>query len=340
MCLPVNQITRSLPQPQTTMKPPTSRVYLLVFLIQVACCSNALQATTASTSVANLAFLGDTFTGYISENVIASPMPTTVNNNNNNNITASRHNRNLAPPNQRTTPLVYVRFVGKLKPSLAFDKQRSTCHSSSYSTSDLMLELHSHDYDAQAVRLFELDPSLDCVDSDDHLKCHCYVKLRLRQGESLNREAKDTYHMTLKTTDSAAVVRVNVLDDNDLEPMFDQSEYEWTVLESESEYLPPFAVLGRVSAADPDLEANAQVRYYAASSSPSVCMRLFGVNWRSGDVFMKLSSEQLFRFTQHGLFGEECLLEVNAIDTGLKVGLVKSLLKQINEATPSLVSDE
>ena len=185
------------------------------------------------------------------------------------------------------------------------------------------------------MSIFKIEnDEIDCFWLNVNTKCLCYFRLSLIDGdearERLNREAKDIYNMRINLFDtnssssSSSLIHVSILDDNDLEPMFDQSEY---VFELEANaYLPPFSFVGRVVATDPDLDLNSHVRYFI-NCGDRECHRYFGVEWRTGNIYLKQSSTQLND-------DDEFNFEINAIDAGLKTSLVKALLKSnelINE---------
>ena len=62
-------------------------------------------------------------------------------------------------------------------------------------------------------------------------------------------------HESIQTT-----ISIQILDDNDLEPMFDPSEYLIELNESSNKAA--FTKIGRVIARDPDLNRNSLVPYY------------------------------------------------------------------------------
>ncbi|KAK2908823.1 hypothetical protein Q8A67_004660 [Cirrhinus molitorella] len=88
--------------------------------------------------------------------------------------------------------------------------------------------------------------------------------------DTLNREATDTYSLTVTVTDrgtpplnSSAVVSVKVLDINDNAPVFSSPEYHVQVTENS----PLGTALVHVSAYDPDLGANGTVTYNIISGN-------------------------------------------------------------------------
>jgi hypothetical protein len=196
------------------------------------------------------------------------------------------------------------------------------------------------------LNVFEiLHDDIECFPYRNHQnECICYFRVRLIESDEaherrLNREAKESYHMRVIISSSSdndndndndnnafAYIRVNVLDDNDLEPMFDQSEFVFE-LNEDSHYLPAFTHIGRVTATDPDLDLNSHVRYFINCNEHNSCHKFFGIQWRTGDVYLKQSSHELFAFNSINEFN----FEINAIDAGLKTNLVKTLLSLTNQ---------
>ena len=88
----------------------------------------------------------------------------------------------------------------------------------------------------------------------------------------LDRETLDRYSLTVLATDNgspaataSASVLVSVLDDNDNEPRFERELYAFELLEN----LPSGVLVGTVSASDPDLGKNAQLRYAVVQANSS-----------------------------------------------------------------------
>jgi hypothetical protein len=272
----------------------------------------------------NPRFSSGKYTGYLSEN-LASPTaappshhPTTY----------PRHNRNLQRAAASTLQNIYVRFIDKLKPAILFDLDSSSnysCESYRFNVgSDVKLQAQ-HDYESEQVAsTFDLDMH-ECFPLDSTRSCLCYLNVRLIQRENINREAKSVYYLNVTLlTASSATLRVNILDDNDLEPMFAQYEYEFEL--TLNEYRPQYSVIGRVAATDPDLDVNANVRYYINCDhhhkNQENCNAHFGVDWMTGDIYLKHSTAHLFALTT-----AQFEFEILAIDTGLKLGLLRNLLR-------------
>ncbi|KAI2668551.1 Protocadherin-23 [Labeo rohita] len=95
--------------------------------------------------------------------------------------------------------------------------------------------------------------------------------------DTLNREATDTYSLTVTVTDrgtpplnSSAVVSVKVLDINDNAPVFSSPEYHVQVTENS----PLGTALIQISAYDPDLGANGTVTYNIISGNSRGLFRI------------------------------------------------------------------
>ena len=105
----------------------------------------------------------------------------------------------------------------------------------------------------------------------------------------------------------SALILIKILDDNDLDPMFDPNEYTFVLDQSSSGEMPAFTKIGRVIARDPDLSRNSLIRYYincnelvtgeSASKSRELnsnqCNRYFGVDWSTGDIYLKKSLDHI-----------------------------------------------
>ncbi|XP_035505640.2 protocadherin Fat 2 isoform X2 [Scophthalmus maximus] len=97
--------------------------------------------------------------------------------------------------------------------------------------------------------------------------CFLRIKTRSRNSAILNREVRDTYTVTVEATESTSnfqaktKVFVQVLDTNDLKPLFDPASYNVAI----SEDTPLQSSVVRVSATDADMGSNAEF-YYSFTS--------------------------------------------------------------------------
>ena len=103
------------------------------------------------------------------------------------------------------------------------------------------------------------------------------------QGFSLDYETQSQFELVIEATDglfsSFANVTINVLDQNDLEPVFLSSSYSAVVNES----LPVGSSILQVRAVDGDSGSNAEIEYILNSAEVSVP---FGVNSQTGEIFV------------------------------------------------------
>ena len=109
--------------------------------------------------------------------------------------------------------------------------------------------------------------SLEPSDSSEDFKLNSQTGL-LSVASELDRESKEFYDLTIKAEDSAtsvsgqlplasyAMVRVRVLDVNDVEPQFTSKVYKLKARED----LPLGTVIGSVQALDPDLYQGGHVK--------------------------------------------------------------------------------
>ena len=104
----------------------------------------------------------------------------------------------------------------------------------------------------------------------------------------LDRERKDFYELTVIARDglggsgltSKALVRVKILDVNDVAPLFARSSQVVKIRED----MPVGAVVALMDATDPDLGAGGQVRYTLASSYASETVERFSIDKLTGTV--------------------------------------------------------
>ena len=103
------------------------------------------------------------------------------------------------------------------------------------------------------------------------------------QGFSLDYETQSQFELVVEATDglfsSFANVTINVLDQNDLEPVFLSSSYSAVINES----LPVGSSVLQVRAVDGDLGSNAEIEYILDSSEGSVP---FSVNSQTGEILV------------------------------------------------------
>jgi hypothetical protein len=317
--------------------------------------------------ISNVQFTNDAYAGYISENLA----PTSTDSSTSSwpsEDASNRQNRNINTQQSNATKSIYVRFVDRLKPAVHFHLSHSKCES--VKLDHLNIELTS-DFDYESLDLFQLDyETFNCFainkQNQNESKCFCFLRVSIKDDSTrsrLNREAKDVYLMQLKIKQSSSLntpkrrepqrdveidqveiankqtasLKVNILDDNDLEPMFDPSEYNIRIAEFDEKreanepfleptILPAFSVIGKVSAIDPDLSQNGLVRFFLYDKE-SVCNQFFGINWITGEIYLKQSIQQIFNQLPLEQNEFEFNLEVKAVDYGLKHQIINTLLK-------------
>uniref|UniRef100_A0A8C5SUN5 Cadherin domain-containing protein n=1 Tax=Laticauda laticaudata TaxID=8630 RepID=A0A8C5SUN5_LATLA len=111
----------------------------------------------------------------------------------------------------------------------------------------------------------------------------CFLRIRTRSGNTdrLNREFKDKYLLIIHAREKTfayetwAKVLVQILDRNDLKPLFSPPSYKVTVEEN----TPPKTAIGWVSATDADIGQNAEFYYMLSTRSP-----LFTIHPTSGII--------------------------------------------------------
>ncbi|XP_030648083.1 protocadherin Fat 3 [Chanos chanos] len=137
----------------------------------------------------------------------------------------------------------------------------------------------------------------------------CFLRIRTSGGSSaiLNREVQDNYTLTVRATseggrEASARVNVQVLDMNDLRPLFSPTAYTISVPES----TPVGASVAQVTATDADIGSNGEFYYFFREE-----VEQFAVHPTSGVISLttRLNADERSRFD----------LEVFAIDRGTKV---------------------
>eukprot|EP00079_Xenopus_tropicalis_P033472 XP_017947243.1 PREDICTED: protocadherin Fat 3-like [Xenopus tropicalis] len=138
----------------------------------------------------------------------------------------------------------------------------------------------------------------------------CFLRIRTKGGNSaiLNREIQDNYLLTIKASvrgedlEAWTKVSVQVLDMNDLRPLFSPTTYSVTIAES----TPIRTSIAQVTATDADIGSNGEFYYYFKNK-----VDLFSVHPTSGVVSLsgRLNYDEKNRYD----------LEVLAVDRGMKL---------------------
>uniref|UniRef100_A0A8C5QK66 Protocadherin Fat 3 n=1 Tax=Leptobrachium leishanense TaxID=445787 RepID=A0A8C5QK66_9ANUR len=138
----------------------------------------------------------------------------------------------------------------------------------------------------------------------------CFLRIRTKGGNSaiLNREIQDSYLLTIKASvrgedlEAWTKVNVQVLDMNDLRPLFSPTTYSVTIAES----TPIRTSIAQVTATDADIGSNGEFYYYFKNK-----VDLFSVHPTSGVVSLsgRLNYDEKNRYD----------LEVLAVDRGMKL---------------------
>ncbi|XP_050796172.1 protocadherin Fat 3 isoform X4 [Gopherus flavomarginatus] len=164
----------------------------------------------------------------------------------------------------------------------------------------------------------------------------CFLRIRTKGGNSaiLNREIQDNYLLVVKGSvrgeDLEAWTKVNiqVLDMNDLRPLFSPTTYSVTIAES----TPLRTSIAQVTATDADIGSNGEFYYYFKNK-----VDLFSVHPTSGVISLsgRLNCDEKNRYD----------LEVLAVDRGMKLygnnGVSSTAklyvhIERINEHAPTI----
>uniref|UniRef100_A0A9J8D4U8 FAT atypical cadherin 3b n=1 Tax=Cyprinus carpio carpio TaxID=630221 RepID=A0A9J8D4U8_CYPCA len=165
----------------------------------------------------------------------------------------------------------------------------------------------------------------------------CFLRIRTNGGSAaiLNREVHNNYTLTVKATSKGGLeayvtVNVQIMDMNDLRPLFSPTSYTTVISES----APLGASVAQVTATDADIGSNGEFYYFFRED-----VEEFAVHPTSGVVSLtaKVNADKNSRFD----------LEVLAVDRGMKVygnsgisstaKLVISVVR-INEYAPTLTA--
>ncbi|XP_046891285.1 protocadherin Fat 3a isoform X1 [Hypomesus transpacificus] len=138
----------------------------------------------------------------------------------------------------------------------------------------------------------------------------CFLRIRTKGGNAavLNREIQDSYVLMVKASVKGEVLEtwtkviIQVLDMNDLRPLFSPTTYSVTVAES----APLRTSIAQVTATDADVGSNGEFYYFFKEK-----MELFAVHPTSGVVSLsgRLNVEEQSRYD----------LEIQAVDRGMKL---------------------
>ncbi|XP_058884470.1 protocadherin Fat 3-like isoform X3 [Acipenser ruthenus] len=164
----------------------------------------------------------------------------------------------------------------------------------------------------------------------------CFLRVRTKGGNAaiLNREIQDNYLLTVKATvrgedlDAWAKVNIQVLDMNDLRPLFSPTTYSVTIAEN----TPLRTSIAQVTATDADIGSNGEFYYFFKDK-----VDLFAVHPTSGVISLsgRLNSDERNRYD----------LEILAVDRGMKLygnnGVSSTAklfihIERINEHAPTL----
>lgn len=139
----------------------------------------------------------------------------------------------------------------------------------------------------------------------------CFLRIRTKGGNAaiLNREIQETYVLTVKASgkgdtflETLAKVYIQVLDMNDLRPLFSPTTYSVTIMED----TPLRASIAQVTATDADVGPNGEFYYFFKDK-----VELFAVHPTSGVVFLsgKINVDEQKQYD----------LEILAVDRGTKL---------------------
>ncbi|XP_054868346.1 protocadherin Fat 3a isoform X5 [Amphiprion ocellaris] len=181
-----------------------------------------------------------------------------------------------------------------------------------YANSKIKMGIHL------AQRFWEIRYRITSGDDEGFFKAEefvlgdfCFLRIRTKGGNAaiLNREIQDNYVLTVKASvkgeallETWTKVSIQVLDMNDLRPLFSPTTYSVTIAES----TPLRTSIAQVTATDADIGSNGEFYYFFKEK-----MELFAVHPTSGVVSLsgKLNVDEQNRYD----------LEILAVDRGMKL---------------------
>ena len=162
------------------------------------------------------------------------------------------------------------------------------------------------------------------------------VDIQLVLKELLDREQSEMYQMELRAYDGgtppqagAVTITINVKDNNDNNPVFDNKTYEAYTVEN----VPLFTTIIRVHAKDPDAGPNGEVVYSFTPRTASSYGHLFEIDQATGEIFLtkRLDYEE----------GDTYTLDVMASDKNpdplTAVAKVIVHVKDLNDHAPQIM---
>ena len=194
-----------------------------------------------------------------------------------------------------TTDNVYIRFIDSEKPAVLLPTK---CVEATFR----IVSGNEDDYFEEPV--VDTDINIDGINK-------CYVQIKLKPNrEQLNREAKDVYLLNISYGSGNFEVRVEIIDDNDNDPLFDKYEYQFEI--SDLTYLPAWSIIGVIKSYDADLARNSEINYFLSSFNP-----LFGCIKNTGEIYLKFDTRYLFN--NYEKIKEYLKFEAKSIDNGPKL---------------------
>ncbi|XP_061923839.1 protocadherin Fat 3a isoform X6 [Entelurus aequoreus] len=181
-----------------------------------------------------------------------------------------------------------------------------------YASSKIKMGIHL------ALRSWEIRYRITSGDDEGFFKAEeyvlgdfCFLRVRTKGGNAaiLNREIQDNYVLTVKASikgdgvmETWTKISIQVLDMNDLRPLFSPTTYSVTIAES----TPLRTSIAQVTATDADTGSNGEFYYFFKEK-----IELFAVHPTSGVVSLsgKLNVEEHNRYD----------LEILAVDRGMKL---------------------
>ncbi|XP_053320417.1 protocadherin Fat 2 [Spea bombifrons] len=179
----------------------------------------------------------------------------------------------------------------------------------------------------------------------------CFLRIRMRSGNTalLNREVKDNYQLIIRASEKSlqhevqTKVIIQILDMNDLRPLFSTTSYRFTV----NEEAPLKTVIGKISATDADLGQNAMFYYTFNTKSP-----FFSIHPTSGLVMLVqrlnateiavhrlqiLAVDRMKKISEGNGFGNVASLEVLVQPALKKPPLISSVTTAIPDSSDQLL---
>ncbi|KAM9311065.1 protocadherin Fat 2 [Gastrophryne carolinensis] len=179
----------------------------------------------------------------------------------------------------------------------------------------------------------------------------CFLRIRIRSGNAaqLNREVKDNFQLIIHASEKSVdyevqtKVVIQVLDMNDLRPLFSTTSYKFTIIEDS----PLKTVIGKVSATDADQGQNAMFYYTFNTKSPffsihptsGIVMLIGQLNATQKSIYRLevLAVDRMRKISEGNAFGNVASLEISVKPALRKPPVISSVTTTMDDSSERLL---